>query len=553
VSSSSIGPVTGSPTGRAVDGDPLALPFDLVVVGAGVNGVGIARDAALRGLRVALLEQDDICSGVSAWSGRLVHGGLRYLEHYDFALVRESLRERETLFRLAPHLVEPVRLIMPFYKHNRRPGWLIRVGMALYDVLSFDKKSQSHEVLGLEKLLRRFTGIGRDGLYGAAVFTDGQVEYAERLCVELAVAAAGDGAVIRTGARVDGVLTEHGRVRGVTFRDTATGEQHEVLAPVVLNVAGPWIDRVFAQQAGVWEGQPRLNGGTKGSHLVVDPFPGAPTDVVYYESRKDGRLVLVIPWMGRYLLGTTDIRYDEEPGSARCDADEMQYILDEVNSLVPEAGLTTDDVLYTYSGVRPLPYAPGVPESKVPRSHVLHDHGEGLQGLITVVGGKLTTYRQLAEDAVDDVLRRLGRPSVPCVTRTLPFPGATTDAGSVRSALRGAGLGPRSVDRLVDVYGRRALEVVASAGGDAELLAVVDEASGAIGAELLFAVRHEFARGLADVMARRTMLAFEPDHALPSLDRIAALLGDRLGWDEQRRKEEVEDYRTWLDHLAVPA
>ena len=553
MSSSSIGPVTGSPTGRAVDGDPLALPFDLVVVGAGVNGVGIARDAALRGLRVALLEQDDICSGVSAWSGRLVHGGLRYLEHYDFALVRESLRERETLFRLAPHLVEPVRLIMPFYKHNRRPGWLIRVGMALYDVLSFDKKSQSHEVLGLEKLLRRFTGIGRDGLYGAAVFTDGQVEYAERLCVELAVAAAGDGAVIRTGARVDGVLTEHGRVRGVTFRDTATGEQHEVLAPVVLNVAGPWIDRVFAQQAGVWEGQPRLNGGTKGSHLVVDPFPGAPTDVVYYESRKDGRLVLVIPWMGRYLLGTTDIRYDEEPGSARCDADEMQYILDEVNSLVPEAGLTTDDVLYTYSGVRPLPYAPGVPESKVPRSHVLHDHGEGLQGLITVVGGKLTTYRQLAEDAVDDVLRRLGRPSVPCVTRTLPFPGATTDAGSVRSALRGAGLGPRSVDRLVDVYGRRALEVVASAGGDAELLAVVDEASGAIGAELLFAVRHEFARGLADVMARRTMLAFEPDHALPSLDRIAALLGDRLGWDEQRRKEEVEDYRTWLDHLAVPA
>ena len=553
MSSSSIGPVTGSPTGRAVDGDPLALPFDLVVVGAGVNGVGIARDAALRGLRVALLEQDDICSGVSAWSGRLVHGGLRYLEHYDFALVRESLRERETLFRLAPHLVEPVRLIMPFYKHNRRPGWLIRVGMALYDVLSFDKKSQSHEVLGLEKLLRRFTGIGRDGLYGAAVFTDGQVEYAERLCVELAVAAAGDGAVIRTGARVDGVLTEHGRVRGVTFRDTATGEQHEVLAPVVLNVAGPWIDRVFAQQAGVWEGQPRLNGGTKGSHLVVDPFPGAPTDVVYYESRKDGRLVLVIPWMGRYLLGTTDIRYDEEPGSARCDADEMQYILDEVNSLVPEAGLTTDDVLYTYSGVRPLPYAPGVPESKVPRSHVLHDHGEGLQGLITVVGGKLTTYRQLAEDAVDDVLRRLGRPSVPCVTRTLPFPGATTDAGSVRSALRGAGLGPRSVDRLVDVYGRRALEVVASAGGDAELLAVVDEASGAIGAELLFAVRHEFARGLADVMARRTLLAFEPDHALPSLDRIAALLGDRLGWDEQRRKEEVEDYRTWLDHLAIPA
>lgn len=538
------------PTTPVADGGELGLPFDVVVVGAGVNGVGIARDAALRGLRVVLLEQDDICSGVSAWSGRLVHGGLRYLEQYDVALVRESLRERETLFRLAPHLVRPVRLIMPFYRHNRRPSWLIRVGMALYDVLSFDKKSQSHEVLSLPALLRRFTGIGRDGLSGAAVFTDGQVEYAERLCVELAVAAAGDGAVIRTGARVEEVLTEHGRVRGVRFRDTATGESHTVLAPVVLNVAGPWIDRVFSSGA---PDQPRLNGGTKGSHLVVDPFPGAPTDVVYYESRRDGRLVLVIPWMGRYLIGTTDIRFDEDPGSARCDGDEMQYILDEVNSLVPGAHLSPSDVLYTYSGVRPLPYAPGVPESKVPRSHVLHDHGTGLSGLVTVVGGKLTTYRQLAEDAVDDALVRLGRPAVPCVTTKLPFPGASSDLAGVRSALVVAGLGTRSADRLVALYGRRGLDVLASAGEDAELLEVVHGPSGAIGAELLFAVRHEFARGLSDVMARRVLLAFEPDHGLPQLARITELLGDRLGWDEQRRERETADYRHWLDHLAVPA
>ncbi len=162
------------------------VPYDLIVVGAGINGLGVARDAASRGLRVVVLEQDDLCSGVSAWSGRLVHGGLRYLEHRDFALVRESLRERERLFRLAPHLVKPKRLIMPLYRHNRRPAWMIRLGMVIYDVLSFDKRTGRHEVLDLSGIGRRFTGIATDGLSGAAVFTDGQVEYAERLCVEVA-------------------------------------------------------------------------------------------------------------------------------------------------------------------------------------------------------------------------------------------------------------------------------------------------------------------------------------------------------------------------------
>src|SRR6185436_19136907 len=233
-------------TGVAVD--ELSLPFDVVVVGAGVNGLGIARDAALRGLRVALLEQDDICSGVSAWSGRLVHGGLRYLEHYDFALVRESLRERELLFRLAPHLVKPVRLLMPFYSHNRRSPKLIRLGMMIYDGLSFDKKTGRHEILSRDGILRRFTGIGPDGLTGSAVFTDGQVEAAERLCVELGVSAAGAGAVIRTKARVEEPLHDaDGTVNGVRYRDLSPegdGELHDVRARVVLNVAGPWIDRV---------------------------------------------------------------------------------------------------------------------------------------------------------------------------------------------------------------------------------------------------------------------------------------------------------------------
>lgn len=529
--------------------EELAAPFDLIVVGGGINGLGIARDAAVRGLRVILLEQDDLCSGVSAWSGRLVHGGLRYLEHRDFPLVRESLRERERLFRLAPHLVKPLRLLMPMYSHSRRPAWLIRVGMYLYDALSFDKKTEGHEVLSAEATRRRFPGIADDGLRGAVVFTDGQVEYAERLCAEVAVAAAGAGAVIRTKARVEEPIMKAGRVAGVRFRDMLTGEMHEALAPVVFNVAGPWIDRIFRRGA---PEQPRLNGGTKGSHLVVDPFPGAPSDVVYYESKTDGRLVLVIPWMGRYLIGTTDLRFDADPGEARCDADEMAYLLGEVNELIPEAHLTPDDVLFTYSGVRPLPYAPGVPEWRVPRSHILHDHAPDLPGLVTVVGGKLTTYRQLAQDAVDDVFKRLGRKSPACVTANLPLPGAAGNLEEARGHLLAGGLPAATADRLVALYGSRALDVVREAEGDSSLLAVLDPGTGAIAAELVFAVRHEFAKTLTDVLARRMLLAFEPDHGVPAVQEAAAILASHLGWDAERKASEIAAYFDWLSRLAVP-
>lgn len=526
-----------------------AAPFDIVIVGAGINGLGIARDAAARGLRVVVLEQGDICSGVSAWSGRLAHGGLRYLEHRDFALVRESLRERERLFQLAPHLVKPLRLLMPLYAHNRRPAWLIRLGMVIYDVLSFDKCTGGHEVLNIEATLRRFPGIAQGGLNGATVFTEGQVEYAERLCVELAVAAAADGAEICTKARVEEPILRDGRVVGVKYRDTANDTMNEVLAPVVLNVAGPWIDRIFRRGA---PPQKRLNGGTKGSHLIVDPFPGAPKDVVYYESKTDGRLVLVIPWAGRYMIGTTDLRFDDDPSKARCSVAEMEYLLGEVNQLIPEAKLSPQDVLYTFSGVRPLPYAPGVVEAKIPRSHVLHDHAPDMSGLVTVVGGKLTTFRQLAEDAVDDAFKRLGRKSPRCVTAQRMLPGAVFDAAETRRTLFGAGLSERSADRLIALYGGRSLATVKQAQGDGELLKVVHEPSGAIGAEMMFAMRHEFARTLTDVLARRTLLAFEPNHGLESTEAIAALLAARLSWGKQRQADEIAEYKSWLSHLAVP-
>ena len=526
--------------------------FDLVVVGAGINGLGIARDAAERGLRTLIVEQQDLCSGVSAWSGRLIHGGLRYLEHMEIGLVRESLRERERLFKLAPHLVKPVNLIMPFYKKNRRPAWMIWAGMIAYDMLSLDKSVSFHRILGRSKVLERFSGMSRNGLSGAALFIDGQIEYAERLCVELALAASDKGAQIRIHQSVVGFEHQAGRVTGVRIRKR-DGSVEAITAKAVINAAGPWVDRV---NKGLTESTTkRLIGGTKGSHIIVDPFPGSPSDVVYYESQADGRLVLVIPWMGRYLIGTTDTKFDEEPDSARADNDEIEYLLSEVNTLIPESKLGREHILYTYSGVRPLPHAPGVSEWKIPRSHIVLDHkSEGLPGLYSIVSGKLTTYRQLAEDAVDIVMKQDFGRKTKCVNKNVPFPGAQeADLGALREELLTQSVvKPDSIDRLIAIYGSRARLVVELAVKDKTLAERFDPYSAAIAAELLVAVKFEFAETLTDVFSRRILLAFEPGHGLASAARAGELLSKILGWNSAQIDDNILEYQQWLDHLKVP-
>lgn len=528
---------------------------DLVVIGAGINGLGIARDASERGLSTILVEQYDICSGVSAWSGRLVHGGLRYLEHLDIGLVRESLRERERLFKLAPHLVKPANLIMPFFKKNKRPSWLIALGMIAYDVLSFDKSVSWHRIRSKRGVLDAFPGINRKGLGGAAVFIDGQVEYAERLCVELAIAASEAGCEIRNHEKSSRILVESGKVIGVETL-TDSGDTKKIYAKAVINAGGPWVDLVNDPVKTEFEkNPPRLIGGSKGSHIIVDPFPGAPQDVIYYESQSDGRLVLVIPWMGRYLIGTTDILFDEDPDSARAEGDEINYLLKEVNTLIPESNLSEKDILFTYSGVRPLPYKPGVSEWKIPRSHIVHDHAdEGVQGLYSIVSGKLTTYRQLAEDAVDLALKKTFKKRLKTKTKSAMFPGARGDRDTkhMNELLVAKGLSVESAARLVDLYGTRAAELGELVTTDSKLLENFDPNSDAIAAELIFAVDSEFAKTLADVMARRNLLAFHPGHGLEGTERASQILADHLGWSESERKKQVAEYKTWLDHLRVP-
>ena len=495
--------------------------FDLIVVGAGINGAGIARDAAMRGLKVLLVDKGDIGGGTSAASTRLIHGGLRYLEHFEFGLVRESLRERETLLRIAPHLVRPLPITIPIYKQSRRGRVMVRAGMIAYDLLSAGKSLPRHRMRSVAETLHELPGLNPDGLVGSAVYFDAQVEFAERLVVENVLAAVEHGATVLTYTRVTGVLSEEGVVAGVQLEGD---KADQFRATVVINAAGPWVDRVVGLTL---PNEERLVGGTKGSHVVVGEFEGAAGGAVYVEAESDGRPVFIIPWNGNYLIGTTDVRFEDDPDEVCSEAWEIDYLLMETNRAFPEAGLTRDSVLYTFSGVRPLAFTTNHGEPGITRQHLLREHSR-FGNLISVVGGKLTTYRSLAEECVDLIFRKLGRKSPPCETAQVPLPGATA-----RAPLPGADYPSDLCPRLLRVYGSRGKDVVELA----ERLNTDVQS-----AEIVFAFQNEFATSLADCFLRRTMIGLSADRGLSEIE-AAAEVGKRfLGWSEERARLEVENY-----------
>ena len=522
--------------------------YDLIVIGAGINGAGIARDAALRGLSVLLLDKTDVAAGTTSWSSRLIHGGLRYLEYAEIGLVRESLRERERLLRLAPHLVDPLPLTIPIYEWHRRGRWLIRAGMVAYDMLSFDKSLPRHHMMTKEQALRHEPGLRRDGLTGAASYYDAQVVFPERVAVESVVDAVAHDAEVRTGAEVIDLLTEAGVVRGVRWRDAQTGEEQEARAAVTINVAGPWVDHVLAGK-GLGD-VPQMIGGTKGSHIVVDPFPGAPSDALYIEAKQDGRPYFIIPWNGLYLIGTTDIRYDGDLDCIVPSEDEICYLLNETNIAIPDADLGRDDVLYAYAGLRPLPHQPEGKESAITRRHIVRDHAPRVEGLISIIGGKLTTYRNLAEQAVDAAVRKLGRDVGGSRTGKTALPGAAGNLERVRRELTEhppAWLDPRSGEYLVRVYGTRAERIVALAErGDERLRKVVDAETGLIGAAVPFAFEEEHARTLTDVIMRRTMVGYGRNVALESAPAIAELAVASGRWSDTEAADQIAAFRRYV-------
>lgn len=548
--------MTGSePSPRASATTVAGETFDLIVIGAGINGTGIARDASSRGLRVLLVDKADIGGGTTSWSTRLIHGGLRYLEHGELGLVRESLRERERLLHVAPHLVRPLPLLIPIYAGDGRGPWLIRAGMMAYDLLSFDKSLPRHEMLGREQALARVPGLNPYGLRAAALYYDAQIEFPERLAVENALAARSLGATLLTYTKVEQLLIEDGAVRGVELADTRPAEtealQVTVFAPAIVNVAGPWVDQVLTGAPA--DGRGQLTGGTKGSHLVTGNFPGAPCEALYTAAKQDGRPFFIIPWNSQYLIGTTDVRFTDDLDQPAASEREIDYLLAETNRVIPTANLDRTAINYTYAGVRPLPFAPDGAEAAITRRHILHDHAEQkANGLLSVVGGKLTTYRELAAQVVDWVQRRLDLAVTPSRTGQEPLPGALgigDDLESFRSRfLAESSLPERSAEHLVDVYGGRASDVLELATSH-ELRRPFDEWSGAIGAEVVFTFAKEEATTLTDVLMRRTMVGLRPDLGRGAADAAAAIAAAHLGWDDAHVHRELVDYRSFIARL----
>jgi glycerol-3-phosphate dehydrogenase len=527
--------------------DVSKIEFDLVVIGAGINGAGIARDAVLRGLKVLLLDKGDIGGGTSSASTRLIHGGLRYLEHLEFGLVRESLREREILLKVAPHLVRPLPILIPIYKDNGRGPLTINAGMIAYDLLSFDKTLPRYRMLSRTGTLAQAPGLNSQGLLGAAVYYDGQVEFAERLVLENVLAARSHGATVITYARVSRLVVESGHVRGLEFVTDATGRNHTARGKMIINAAGPWVDQLLEQTTG---GTQSLIGGTKGSHIVVAPFPGAPSSAIYVEAKTDRRPFFIIPWNGNYLIGTTDIRFDGDLDRVRCDSSEVDYLLVETNRVLPQSKLTRKEILYTYSGVRPLPMTDGKNAQSITRRHFIREHPQ-IDNLLSVVGGKLTTYRSLAEQSVDLVFRKLKKNSVRCTTAQVSLPGGTEFAAFANEFREQNPFAAAVNNRLLRIYGTRANDVVQFCMSDAALSRPFNKAADVLAGEVVFSFAHELAESLSDCLLRRTMVGLNGDLAIGD-DETAADIGKRfLGWSPERAENELKTYRSFIERLRV--
>ncbi|MEP7199248.1 MAG: glycerol-3-phosphate dehydrogenase, partial [Chloroflexota bacterium] len=527
--------------------------YDLIVIGGGINGAGIARDAAQRGLNVALLEKNDFASGTTQAPTRLIHGGLRYLEHFEFGLVFESLQEREVLLRIAPHLVHPLPFVIPIYQHNRRGPWLVNLGMIAYDVLSFNKTLPRYQRLNRAQVLELEPGLDSHGLRGGVVYYDGQVDWPERLCLANVLAARADGAYVRNYSEVVGFVGNAKSVEGVRVRERLTGKEYDLRAHLVINAAGPWADAVTRL---LNPREPQRVFGTKGTHLVVPPFPSAPRHAIYIEAQSDQRPYFVVPWVGTYLIGTTDDPYTGEMDDVRPTEDEARYLLAEVNQIFPQARLTTEDVQHTYAGVRALPMQRGKTTSALSRRSFIHDHEkeEGVRGLVSIIGGKLTAYRRLAAHVVDHAQSKLQRRNLkPCRTQQTPLPGGdmpnlkTYLQQETETAARRYELQPQQVEHLIKLYGTRYGEVLALVEAKPELGARFAKQTPDIAAQAAYAVERELAQRLSDFFVRRSgLVTFDADSDVV-VATVAKIFAERLRWEPARTQSEIS---AWQDERA---
>ena len=537
-----------------------AGPLDVLVVGGGITGAGAALDAASRGLRVGLVESRDLAAGTSSRSSKLIHGGLRYLEQGDFKLVKEALRERDLLVsRLAPHLVRPVPFLYPLYrKVVERP--YVGAGLVIYDAMEGIKRPvPHHRHLTTRGALRRVPALRPERLAGAMLYYDAQVDDA-RYTVTVARTAARHGATIVTRASAVSLLRDGERVTGARVRDEESGRAFDVAATTTVVCAGVWSDPVFAA-SGVQAGyQVRMS---KGVHLVMDRSAiDAETGMIVRTSKS---VLFFIPWGDRWIVGTTDTEWSGDRAEPAATAEDVDYILGEANRVLARP-LSVSDVLAVYAGLRPLVAEPAhvkhadakhadggagaragdKPTTKLSREHVVDSP---LPGLVSIAGGKFTTYRLMAKDVVDAAVENFPGPVPPSVTGDLPLLGADGLLAVRACAQRLAddyGVPLASVDHLVAKYGTLAGEILDLIRADKSLGQLLVSDAPYLRAEVAYAVTHEGALHVTDVLARRVRLLIESaDSGASAAPEVAAIMAPLLGWNRRRRAAEVREYQAF--------
>jgi len=508
--------------------------FHVVVIGGGINGVAVARACALAGKRTLLVEQNDFASGVTSRSTRIIHGGLRYLEHGELGLVRESVRERERLLGERPHLVHPVQFLFLLNEKSERSAMTVRAGLWLYQRLA-GKKSAGLSDMDLARVER---GLDSGHQWQILNYEDAQCEFPERLVAEWMTEAAEAGAVVRNHCEVLAVDVTQGRARGVLLRDRITGKDQRVDAAWVINCTGPWADRI-CQRSTVRTGKPMV-GGVRGSHIVLPRFAGAPNAALYTEAA-DGRPVFVIPWNEQVMVGTTEVPDRDDPGKTAPSEAEIEYLLRTVGRLFPKAKLSLQDIKYAFAGVRPLPNSPGDKPSAVTRRHILHDHaGDGAARMISVIGGKLTTAASLARECARKIGVSVAEPKVISVG-----PGSALDPmldQEVADIAQKGSVSEETARELVEWHGPRAMEIARIALVSADMRAPICPHTSHIVAEVVEAYRREYAVTLADVLLRRVPVALGACWS-ESCSREAALrIGVVLGWKDQDLGSNLEEF-----------
>jgi glycerol-3-phosphate dehydrogenase len=532
--------------------------FDVVVVGGGINGIGVYRELSLQGLRVLLVERNDFCSGCSAAPSRMIHGGLRYLENGEFDLVWESLRERDALLANAPHMVRPLPTTIPISRvfsglMNGAAGFLglssrpasrgalpIKIGLMLYDWTTRHRRLMpKHRFRGAAETMRLWPALS-PRLRFSATYHDAWISYPERLGVEL---------VLDTARLApDSVALNHAEIArsgdGFAVTDRPTGAVLPVTARVIVNATGAWLDEALASLSDQGEAVEPFISGTKGSHLILDcpPLHQALHGHMIFFENDDGRVCILFPYLGKVLAGSTDIRVDRAD-RVRCEPEERDYILEAVREVFPDVAVSAGDVVYSYSGIRPLPRSDQAFTGRISRGHFVRAMG-GRIPQFCMIGGKWTTFRAFAEQTADVVLKELGRPRL---TDTIGLPiGGGADfpknpADLVADLVARHGIGWQRAAWLADAYGTHAHAVAAFCTGRADDVPLAGDCV-ITAAEIVWLTRTEWVVGLEDMLLRRTPLSIRGDVSMVIIAAVAEAMAGELGWDDERQAREIESF-----------